>query len=65
MTGNVAVNARNIINDRGLKQRAVAKKAGMTDNKLSALLNGNAVMREQHIRAIAKALDLTADELMG
>ncbi len=64
MISNVARNTRKIIEERCLKQGAIARKSGLGIRKLSALLTGNAIMREEHIKAIAHALEVTTDELI-
>lgn len=61
----VARNARSIIDERGLKQRAVAEKAGLNENQLSALLCGRKTMKDVDIAAIAEALGVTPNDLFG
>lgn len=61
----IADNTRRIINDKGLKMRAVAYRAGFSDKQFSALLNGRKIARDIDIFAIANALEVTPNELFG
>lgn len=61
----VAANAKKIIEQKGLKQKSVAVKAGYTAKVFNALLNGNKIMRDGDIIRIANALDTTPNELFG
>lgn len=45
----VAENARRIMKERGLKQNAVAVRAGYNPKTFNALVNGKKVMRETDI----------------
>lgn len=59
----IARNARIIINEKGLRHNYVAEKAGIDKKLFSALLTGRKIMREEHIVSIAKALDVTPNQL--
>lgn len=59
----VAENAKRIIKERGLKQNAVAIKAGYTPKAFNNLVNGKKTMRETDIFLIAKALDVEPNQL--
>ena len=61
----VAENTRNIIKARGLKNKAVAERAGYTEQKLSRMLNGQKVIESADILRISNALDVTPNELFG
>ena len=61
----VAENVKRIIDEKGLKQKAVAFKAGYSEKKLSELLCGRATMREGDIKKLAIALNVTPNELFG
>lgn len=61
----VAENTRRIIEEKGLKHRAVAAKAGFSVKQFSALLNDRRIIRDGDIAAIANALDVTPNDLFG
>ena len=61
----VAENTKRIIAEKGLKQRAVAIKAGFSEGQFSALMTGRRVIKDIDIIAIANALDATPNELFG
>lgn len=61
----VAENAKRIIKERGLKQNAVATKAGYTPKAFNNLVNGKKVMREIDIYRIATALEVAPNELFA
>lgn len=61
----VADNIMRIINASGLKQLAVAKKAGYGAQAFSDMLNGRKLIRPCDISAIAEALDVEPNELFG
>lgn len=59
----VAENAKRIIKERGLKQNAVAIKAGYNPKTFNNLVNGKKTMREVDIFNIAKALEVAPNDL--
>lgn len=61
----VAENTRNIIKAKGLKNKVVAERAGYTEQKFSRILNGQKVIESMDILKIAKALDVTPNDLFG
>ena len=61
--GVVAINARRIMNEKCLKQTLIARKAGYDPKLFSALLAGRKIIREEHILAIAKALNVSPGDL--
>lgn len=61
----VAENAKRLIKEKGLKQKHVAALAGYDEKKFSAKLNGSSIIREKDIIRIAKALNVTPNELYG
>lgn len=61
----VAENTRRLIKERGLKNNAVAKKAGFSDQQFSAILTHRRVIRDVDVIAIANALEVTPNELFG
>ncbi len=54
----VPENIVRIINERGMKQRAVAHRAGFTEQQFSDMLNGRKIIKVCDIMAIAEALDV-------
>lgn len=59
----IAGNVKQIISEKGLKQIAVAKKAGYTPNAFSTMLTGRKIMKPCDILQIAKALGVEVGEL--
>jgi transcriptional regulator with XRE-family HTH domain len=58
-------NIREIIELRGLKNRAVAEKAGFSEQQFSSILNGRKVIKDIDIIAIANALEVTPNDLFA
>lgn len=56
-------NIRRIIQVKGLKQCAVAVKAGFKPNIFSSMLNERKAIMAEYIPDIAKALDVEINEL--
>lgn len=61
----IAENTKRIIERRGLKHRAVAERAGFSVQQFSALLNNRKVIKDVDIIAIARALNVTPNDLFG
>lgn len=61
----VCKNIKRIIQEKGLKQKSVAVKAGFTDQQFSNLLNGRKIFSAYDVLRIANALDVTPNELFG
>ena len=61
----VAENTKRIIKERGLKQNAVAERAGYSPKVFNSLINGKKVMREMDIARIASALDVAPNDLFA
>lgn len=59
----VAENVVLLINSKGLKQRAVAKKAGFTIQQFNDMLNGRRLIKICDLTKIAEALDTDPNEL--
>jgi len=64
-TSLIAANTKRIIADKGLKQRAVAAKAGFSEKQFSALMNGRRIIKDIDVMAIAIALNATPNDLFG
>ena len=61
----VAANIKRIIREKGVKQKHVSEISGINEKLLSALLNNRKLMREEHMVAIAKALEVPINELFS
>lgn len=62
---NVPKNIKFIIFTKGLKQCAVAKKAGFTAATFCDMLAGRRLIRACDIPSIARALDVTPNDLFA
>lgn len=62
---NVFKNIKKIIEEKGLKQKSVAAKAGFTDQQFSNLLNGRKICSAYDILRISNALDVSPNDLFG
>lgn len=58
-------NIRRLINERGMKQVAVAERAGFTGQEFSNLLNGRKALAAVYIPKIAGALGVTCNDLFA
>ncbi len=56
---------RQIINSKGLKHCVVAERAGYTNKSFSDMLCGRKTIKGDDIPRLAKALDITPNELFG
>lgn len=54
-----------IINERGLKQRAIAERAGFSKQQFSDMMNGRKIIKPCDALAIADALGVTMNDLFG
>lgn len=59
----VPENIVRLINERGMKQRAVAERAGFTDQQMCDMLNGRKIIKVCDTLAIAEALGVEVAEL--
>lgn len=59
----VADNISSIIKGKGLKQCAVAEKAGYTKHELNHMLKGRKLMKQGDVVRLKKVLDVSYDEL--
>ncbi len=59
----VIPNIRRIIDERGLKQYAVAEKAGYTKQQFNAMLTGRKLITDIDICKITSALNVDANTL--
>lgn len=62
----IANNIKNLIGLKGMKQSVVAHRAGFSPQDFSNMLNGRRkLIRIEHLPLIAKALDVSVDELFN
>jgi transcriptional regulator with XRE-family HTH domain len=61
----VAVNIKRIIDQKGMKHKAVARLAGYSNPQFSAILCGRKIIKDSDIEAIAKALSVTPNDLFA
>ena len=60
----IVANIQAIIDEKGLKQRYVAEKAGFTDKEMSDMLNDNRkLIRAEYIPILAYALGVPITEI--
>lgn len=54
-----------ILNYRGMTQKELAQKAGITEAAVSRYINGDRAPRSVTVAAMAKALEVPSSELLG
>ena len=59
----VALNVKRIIEQKGLKQKSVAERIGLSENQMSALLNGRKIIDSEIITSLCSALNSDPNEL--
>lgn len=59
----IASGTRNIITKKGLKQCAVAEKAGFTPQELSDMINGRRLIKACDVPRLATALGVEAGDI--
>lgn len=59
-----AENIQAIITERGLKQVAVAQKAGLTEQAFSEMLNGKRIIKINNLAKLAFALNVEPNDLL-
>lgn len=59
----IVTNIRKIINNQGLKQNAVANKAGFNQKDFSNMLNGRKIIKAEYIPLISIALGVEPNKL--
>ena len=59
----VAPNVKEIIKDKCLKQSAVAKKAGYSEQQFCSMMNGRKIIKDIDILRISTALSVDVNEL--
>lgn len=58
-------NIRKIINDKGLKHKYVAKKAGFKPQDFSNMLNNRKEFKTAYVVPLCNALGITPNDLFG
>lgn len=61
----IVTSIKNVIKVKGFKQKAVAERAGFNQRAFSDMLHGRKTMKAVDMAAIARALDVTPNELFG
>lgn len=56
-------NIKNLIVESGMKQKAVAERAGFTEQMMTDMLNGRKVIKAEFVPAICQALGVTPNRL--
>lgn len=59
----VATRMVQIMEDKGLKQNAVAKRAGFSKQQFNDMLNGRRLIKVSELPILAKALEVSPNEL--
>lgn len=65
MKSAIAENTKDIIKNRGLKQCAVAERAGYPAHVFSNMMCGRKIITDMDVIAIASALDVSPNDLFG
>lgn len=63
MNANVPLAIGQLIKDRGMKQKAVAERSGLSQQELCDMLNGRRIIKVCDIVAIANALNAQPNDL--
>ena len=61
----IAENVKKIIEDKGVKHCVIAKRAGYSRQKFSAMLNGRKIIEGSDVIRLANALDVTPNDICG
>ena len=61
----IAENTKKIIEEKGLKQKSVAEKAGYTMQQFSRMMNGRNQISWHDVLRIANVLGVTPNDLYG
>ena len=61
----VATNVKEVIREKGLKQSAVALKAGFSVQELNDMLNGRKIIKAVDIEKLAIILGVDANRILG
>lgn len=61
----IAENTKRIIEEQGVKQKAIAEKAGYTEQQFSRMMNDRNLISWYDVLRIAEALGVTPNDLYG
>ena len=61
----VIIQTKKIIQERGIKQKVIAEKAGYTEQQFSNMLNGRKIIECVDVWRISEALGVTPNDLFG
>lgn len=64
-TSSVILGIKHSMVAQGMYQRTVAERAGFTEQQFSDMLNGRKTIKAEYLPAIAKALEVTPNDLFG
>ena len=59
----VVIGIQTIMAQKGLIQKYVAERAGLTEQQFSDMLNGRKIIRVEHLPLIARALDVDVRDI--
>ena len=59
----VADSIKRLVDEKGIKNKAVATRAGFTEQQFSDMLNGRKVIRAEYMPRIAAALGVEVGEI--
>lgn len=62
-SGNIASGIKKVISSKGFVQRAVASRAGFTEQQFSDMLNGRKIIRADYLVRIADAIGVSVEDL--
>lgn len=63
MDGSVAKGIETLLQERGLKQRVIAKKSGFTQQQFSDMLRGRKIIRADYLVQIAQAMGVSVQDI--
>ena len=63
--GVIPKNVLRILQETGIKQYVIAERAGYTKQQFSDMLNGRKIIKASDVLRIAKAMNVTPNDLYG
>lgn len=61
----VTANVKKLIATRGIKQKYIAQKMGLSEPEFSNIMNGRKILKPEIVPLLCDALDVTPNELFG
>lgn len=61
----IASGIKRILNDKGLVQKSVARRAGFSEQQFSAMLNGRKIIKAADLVSISEALGVSVNDLFA